>query len=394
MPKLTAKFVHEAAKPGRYHDGDAGLFLTIKPSGAKSYIQRLVIQGRRRDIGLGSTKWVTLTEARRAARANRDVARLGGDPLAEKTKPVPTFAAAVETVIALHAGAWVDNRSEVQWRASLRDYAMPRLGAKLVSEVTTADVLAVLTPIWSTKYETAKRVRNRIGAVMKWAIAEGHRQDNPAGDALGAVLPRVKRIVQHHTALPYAEVAAALDRVRQSDAFPGTKAAFEFLVLTAARTGEIRGATWDEIDREAAVWTIPAGRMKMKREHRVPLSAAALRVLDDAAQRPDGSGLVFSSSRAGDRGVSRRTLGALLTNLAIDSTVHGFRTSFRVWASEQTNAPHAVMELSLAHNVGSAVERAYARSDLLDKRRGLMEQWAQYLAGAGANVIPLRRASG
>ena len=181
MKQLTAKLVREVTEPGRYYDGDAGLFLLVKPSGRKSYVQRLTIRGRRHDIGLGSTRWTTLTEARAAAQANRKLARMGGDPLAARRTDVPTFADAIETVIAIHREGWKDaGKSEAQWRASLRDYAMPRLGRKRVDQITTADVMAVLLPIWHDKHETARRVRQRISTAMKWAVAQGYRTSRAA----------------------------------------------------------------------------------------------------------------------------------------------------------------------------------------------------------------------
>ena len=391
MGKLTAKHVREVVEPGRYYDGDAGLFLLVKPSGAKSYVQRLVILGRRQDLGLGSTKWVTLTEARSAAQENRKIARLGGDPLAGKRKPVPTFSEAAEAVIAIHAETWKGaGRGAAQWRASLRDYAVPRLGTMPVSKITTADVLAVLVPIWNTKRETAKRVRQRIGTVMKWAIAEGHREDNPAGEAIGAALPRAGKTVRHQRALAHAEVASALDKVRRSEERVAVKLAFEFLVLTAARSVEVRLARWDEIDLDASIWVVPADRMKTKREHRVPLSETAVRVLREAETVADGSGLVFPPAKG--RALSAATLSKLMLELGIDAVPHGFRSSFRDWCAEATNVEPAVAEAALAHTVRNQVEAAYNRTDLFEKRRALMERWARYLAGEGAAVVPLRRA--
>ena len=227
--------------------------------------------------------------ARDRALANARAIAEGRDPR-RRMQQVPTFVQANETVIAIHAESWKSERSESQWRASMRDYVLPRLARKRVDAVTTADVMAVLLPIWSTKRETARRVRQRIGAVMKWAVAQGYRDDNPAGDAISAALPKTAVRQQHMRALPHAEVGAALARVRDSGAYRGTMLAFEFLVLTAARSGEVRNARWEQIDRDGAVWTIPAERMKAGREHRVPLSPRALEVLDGAAELFDGAG--------------------------------------------------------------------------------------------------------
>ena len=221
MKQLTAKFVASVTESGKYHDGDAGLYLFVRERAgnvSKGFVQRLTIAGRRVDIGLGSTKWTTLTDARATAQANRRIARTGGDPR-QGAKPVPTFADGVEAVIEIQRGSWRNaGKSEAQWRASLRDYAIPRIGAKPVDAITTADVLAVLVPIWHDKHETARRVRQRIGKIMDWAVAEGHREDNPAGPALGAALPSNGHHRKHHRALPYSDVGAALAAVRASGA--------------------------------------------------------------------------------------------------------------------------------------------------------------------------------
>ncbi|MCY4514346.1 MAG: integrase arm-type DNA-binding domain-containing protein, partial [Candidatus Tectomicrobia bacterium] len=270
--KLTAVFVRNA-KPGMYYD-EHGLILRVMPTGSKQWVQRITIQGRRRDLGLGGYPIISLAEAREQAFNNRKLARAGGDPLALRQRPnVPTFAEAAETVIELHKDTWKNGgKSAAQWRSSLRDYVMPKLGKRRVDTITTADVMNVLMPIWTKKQETARRVRQRISAIMKWSVAQGHRQDNPAGDAISEALPKNGNSRKHQRALPYTEVASAIATVRQSGAGATTRLAFEFLVLTAARSGEVRLATWDEVDLEAATWTVPAERMKAKREHRVPLS--------------------------------------------------------------------------------------------------------------------------
>ena len=286
---------------------------------------------------------------------------------------VPTFAQADETVIAIPAKHWKSARTEGQWRASMRDYVLPRLARKRVDAVTTAEVMAVLPPIWSTKRVTAGRVRQRIGAVMKWAVAQGYRDDNPAGDAISAAVRK-----QHMRALPHAEVGATLARVKGSGAWRGTMLAFEFLVLTAARSGEVRNARWEQINRDGAVWTIPAERMKAGREHRVPLSPQALEVLDGAAELFDGAGLVFPSPTG--RVLNHAILTDLLHGLGIDAVAHGFRSSFRAWAAECTDAPREVCELALEHVNSDRVEAAYRRSDLFDRRRVLMDDWAAYVA--------------
>ena len=315
--------------------------------------------------------------ARDRALANARAIAEARDPR-RRMQRVPTFEKANEIVVAIHAKHWKSGRTEGQWRASMRDYVLPRLARKRVDAVTTADVMAVLLPIWSTKRVTAGRVRQRIGAVMKWAVAQGYRDDNPAGDAISAALPKAAVRQQHMRALPHAEVGGALARVRGSGAYPGAMLAFEFLVLAAARSGEVRNARWEQIDRDGAVWTIPAERMKAGREHRVPLSPRALEVLDGAAELFDGQGLVFPSPTG--RVLNHAALTNLLHGLGIDAVAHGFRSSFRDWAAECTDAPREVCELALAHVNSDRVEAAYRRSDLFDRRRVLMNDWAAYVA--------------
>ena len=260
--RLTAAGV-KAAPPGKHHD-DHGLFLFVKPTGARSWVQRLTIRGKRCDLGLGGYPLTTLAEARDMAFENRRTARRGGDPRAAKqARAVPTFAEAAETVIALYQPTWKSpTKTAGLWRKTLETYALPVIGAKSVADIDTADVLGVLSPIWTDKPETARKVRQRVGAVLKWAIAERHRTDDPTGDAISKALPRAPKSRTHHRALPYGDVAGAIEAVRGADALTSTKLAFEFLILTASRSGEARQARWDEVDLESATWTVPAERMK------------------------------------------------------------------------------------------------------------------------------------
>ena len=373
--RLSAAFVR-TAEPGFYCDGH-GLNLRVDPSGARQWVQRLVIRGRPRMLGLGGYPLVPLAEARNAAFANRQRARAGGDPRAEKRhgQGAPTVEEAAAEVLEQQRPGWRNAKHARDWPRSLRAYAFPRIGAMPVSAVTTADVLAVLTPIWHDKPETARRVRQRIGAVMKWAVAMGHRPDNPAGDALGQALGRQQAIVQHMRALPHGAVADALATVRASQASVTTKDAFEFLVLTAARSGEMRLATWDEMDLDAGVWTIPGARMKAKRDHRVPLSGRALAILHDARRRSDGTGLVFRSLRG--KPLSNTTLSKLIKELGLAAVPHGFRSSFRDWAAERTSTPREVVEAALAHTVqkphggGLCAQRSLRASAAPDGRLGI-----------------------
>ncbi len=380
--KLTAAFVRSVRQPGLYWD-EHGLVLRVKPSGYKQWIQRLFVHGKRRELGLGPVRLVTLAEARDAALANRKVARAGGDPRATPRRSVPTFEQAAAKVFAMHRPTWTD-RHAGQWMSTLHMYAFPGVGRKRVDRISSADVMGVLLPIWNEKHQTAKRVRQRISTVMRWAIAQGYRVDNPAGDAIGAALPKPPRIQKHYKALPYGEVAAAVEAVRRAEARVAVKLGIEFLVLTACRSGEVRGTRWEEIDMEAGEWTIPAERMKSRREHRVPLSARAREILAEAKAYAPRSEWVFPSARG--LVLSSFEFAGLLKALGIATVPHGFRSSFRDWAAERTDAPHAVMEAALAHAVRNRVEAAYARSDLFERRRVLMEQWAEYLAGRRAST--------
>ena len=383
--RLSARFVETIDQPGRYGDGrgSGGLSLRVKRTArghlAKSWGQRITLDGRPRNLGLGSWPHVSLAEARQKCILNL-VARQRGELVTGRKRTTPTFEEAVEKVIAVHRAGWKDgSRSEGDWRASLRDYAMPRFGGRPVNRINTADVMAVLLPIWNEKRETARRVRRRISAVMRWAVAQGYREDNPAGDAIGAALPKNEVRPRHHRALPYPKVAGAIATVRESGAYPTTVLAFEFLVLTACRSAEVRGAQWKEMDIQARVWRIPPERMKTNREHRVPLSSGALAVLREARSRADGSGLVFPSARG--RPLSQVAITRMVRDLDIRAVPHGFRSSFRDWAAERTDMPREVCELALAHVNRDRVEAAYRRSDLFERRRVLMEQWATFLAG-------------
>ena len=379
--RLSAAGIKKAP-PGKHYD-DHGLFLLVKPTGARSWVQRTTVRGKRRDIGLGAWPYVTLAEARHLAYENRRAARRGDDPLAaaKRARAVPTFREAAEAVIGLYGPTWKSpGKTAGLWRATLETYVHPVIGEKPVANIDTADVLGILSPIWASKPETARKVRQRIGAVMKWAIAERHRSDDPTGEAISKALPRAPART-HHRALPHAEVAAAVEAVRASDALIATRLAFEFLVLAAARSGEVRLAEWSEIDMDAAVWTVPAERMKAGREHRVPLSDRALAVLAEAREIADGSGLIFPSATG--RAMSDSTISKMIRELGIKAVPHGFRSSFRDWAGE-TGESREVAEAALAHRLPDRTEAAYARSDLFDRRRDVMNAWAAFLTDPDA----------
>ena len=379
--KLSATRVRALRDPGRYSDGD-GLHLFINRSGRKSWVQRITVDGRRRDIGLGGYPKVSLGQARKRASDNREEVGNGMDPVAEKRRPsVPTFSEAAYTVHEANRPRWRNGSHTRAWIQTLERHAFPKIGNKPIDAISRTDVLAVLTPIWSTKPETARRVRQRMRTIFRWAMANELIEANPAGEAIDGALPSMPKVKAHLRALPYQEVGSAMKTVDASQTSPASKLCLSFLVLTAARSGEARGATWDEIDLEDAAWTIPGSRMKAGIEHRVPLSDQAHDVLMHARQIEDGSGLCFPSPLRPGRILSDMTLTNILrkAGLADRATVHGFRTSFKTWTMEQTDTPWAVGEAALAHQLGGSVEQAYARSDLFHRRRTLMQRWADYL---------------
>lgn len=385
---LSAAFVRTVVEPGKYNDGQ-GLFLKVDKSGAKRWVQRIVIRGKRTEIGLGSASLVSLAEARESAIANRKLARAGGDPLQAKrtAQAILTFEQAARKVHKIHEPTWKNKKHAAQFISTLETYTFPRIGNLKVSEVTTADVLAVLQPIWLEKQETARRVRQRIGTVMKWAVANGWRQDNPA-EAIAQALPKQTKAQAHRKALPYDKVPAFLESLKASDAGDATKLALELLILTASRSGEVRLADWSEFDLEQGIWTRPASRMKAKKEHRVPLSPRALEVLSEARRLGTGEGLVFPGVKHG-KPLSDMTLSKMVKALGYDVDVHGFRTSFKTWTQERTNTPRDVSEAALAHVVKDKAEAAYARSDFFEKRRKLMESWAAHATEQRGQVVKL-----
>ncbi len=378
--RLTAATIRALTKVGMHADGH-GLYLKVDASGAKRWVQRIVVNGKRRDIGLGSASLVSLVEARETALQHRKAARAGEDPLAAKklSQAILTFKEAAEAVHALNKPTWRNEKHGDQWLNTLDKFAFPFIGNKRVSTITSADILHVLSPIWNTHPETARRVKQRIGTVMKWTMAKGWRTDNPA-DAVAQGLSKHDRSkVQHRKALPYDKVADAIEIVRSSDAGMVTKLAFEFLVLTATRSVETREARWSEVDLDKKVWTIPASRMKAKKEHRVPLTERSLAILNAAAPfKQAKSDLIFPGMKE-DRPLSDMTLSKLMKELEIPAVPHGFRSSFRDWAGEATAHPREVIELAMAHRIKDKAEAAYARSDLFDKRRALMDDWGKYI---------------
>jgi integrase len=398
---LTAKRVERTTKPGRYRDGLVkGLLLQISASDAtddrpatlrKSWVLRFELHGRERMMGLGSAADFSLKEARERARSARQLLADGIDPLATKRATLAAAKAAAAKVLSFreaaqryfdqHEAEWSNAVHRDQFLSSLRTYAFPFIGTTDVAVIDTSDVLRVLQPIWLTKTTTASRVRNRIESVLDWAVVSNHRPrgDNPARwrGHLDQVLAKPAKVApkQHHAALPYAELPAFLMDLRQrEDVAAG---ALEFTILTAGRTREIIGAKWSEIDLDnAMMWVVPAARMKMKHEHRVPLSPAAVALLR-VLPREDGNDFVFVGPHAG-LGLGGMSMSRLLHRMGHRETVHGFRSSFSDWAHEETSHANHTIEISLAHKVGTEVEQAYRRKDMFAKRVKLMADWSRY----------------
>ena len=377
---LTAAFVRTVNKPGRYGDGRGGYGLSLLVRAtrngrlSKTWSQRLYINGKAAMVGLGSYPIVTLAEARAKCVENRRAAEQGRDL---RSPDAPTVAEALERVIETREQRWRNPRTAKAWRSSVHNHAAAILDRR-VDQVSTADILVVLNPVWTAKPELGRKLRQRLSMAFKWAVSANHIATNPAGDALSGVLPRHTGNGGHFDSLPASEVPAALCTIDASAAFWSTKAAIRMLALTATRSGEVRGMRWDEID--GSVWTIPGARTKTAKPQRVPLSSAALALLEQARSLSDGSGYVFPSPRGHQTTVE--ALSKLCRDRGLAMTPHGLRSSFRSWCAEQ-NITREVAEMSLGHTV-RGVEGAYQRSDLLDARAEVMEQWGQYLSGKGA----------
>jgi integrase len=399
MGRLTIHKVKSLSHPGKYGDGN-NLLLVIKQSGAKFWLFRYAREGREHALGLGPVRDVDLHEAREKAADARKLLRAGRDPIAEKRTArvasvgARTFAEVARDFHASHSSEWRNAKHRAQWLSSLENYVFPKIGSAPVAAIDTAAILAVLKPIWETKYATARRVSNRIEKVLDVAKARRLRSgENPArwDGLLEHLLPsRPATEKKHLAALPWREMPNFMIRLRapSSDTLNIDALALEFLILTVARTNEVRFATWDEIDSAAGVWTVPAGRMKGGKEHRVPLSPRAIELL---ASLPRDNGNFLFPGATVDTPISHMVMLRVLKRLGVKSTVHGFRSSFRDWAGEATAFPRDLIEQALAHSIG-AVEKAYRRGDLLDKRRKLMEAWVGYLsAPSEKNVVPYGR---
>ncbi|GGK28199.1 tyrosine-type recombinase/integrase [Salinarimonas ramus] len=388
--KLSARAVATLAKPGRHSDG-GGLYLNVTPTGARSWVFMWKVAGKRREMGLGPLRDVPLAKARELAADARRMVRDGADPLAAREPPkVMTFGEAADALITSMSASWRNAKHRAQWEMTLRDYCAP-MRTKPVDEVGTDDVLAVLQPIWQSKAETASRLRGRIERVLDYAKARGLRTgENPARwrGHLDAILPRPKKLTRgHHRAMPFDDVPAFMSRLR--DRVGVSARALEFLVLTAARSGEVLGMRWSEVDFDAAVWSVPAERMKGGRAHRVPLTDRAVDILVELNKAAVGE-YVFPGMKL-NRPLSVMALEMVLRRMKVDFTVHGFRSAFRDWAGERTPFPREIAEAALAHLVGDEVERAYRRGDALEKRRALMTAWSDFVERRSASVVELLR---
>lgn len=389
MAKLNAVQVRALSEPGRYAVGE-GLIVNVRPGGSKSWLYRLQAGGKRREYGLGSLRDISLAEAREAAAAIRKQARTGLDPLEERRKArqrVPTFREAALAVHGEHKRGWKNAKHQAQWLATLETYAFPKIGDKTVDRIESGHVRDVLGPIWLDKPETARRVRQRIGTVLDYAVGKNWRAHPLAMGSVTRALPRQPRKEGRFEAMPFAQVPGFLETLHSR--FSMGRLALEALILTAARSGEARGARWCELDLEAATWTIPAERMKAGRAHVVPLSPAALVVFKRAqALRLEGEELVFPGTRRG-KALSDMTLLKVLRDAGLEVTVHGFRSAFRDWTAERTSIPGEVAEAALAHSIRNQVEAAYRRTNYLEKRTELMERWGAFCTGEAGKVVRL-----
>lgn len=386
MGKLTATSAKALTAPGRYSDGD-GLELLIGRTGAKSWVVRVQKDGKRRDIGAGSFKKVSLADARKRAEKIRSQIEAGIDPVAErrKDKGIPTFRSAAASVHAEQKKGWKNGKHSDQWINTLTTYAFPAFGDVSVAKIDAAAVRDVLAAIWLAKPETGRRLRQRIRTVIDWSVGKGYREATLAWPVIDKALPKQRDKAKHHAAMPYADLPAFLTELRSKETMG--RLALEALILTACRSGEVRGALWPEIDLEARLWTIPAERMKAGQEHVIPLSDAAVALFERMkAHRRENSDLVFPGTSKG-KALSDMTLTKCLRDMGKSVTAHGFRSTFADWINEQTSYPREVREAALAHVNQNKTEAAYSRTAYLEKRRPMMAAWADYCMGSMSGKV-------
>lgn len=390
---LTAMKVRQTTSPGRYADGN-GLYLVVDPSGAKRWLLRTVVMGRRRDIGLGGLSIISLAEAREKAIEYRRLARDGGDPLAlrrAQQQVVPTFEKAAEAAHKAMKVGFANAKHADQWINTIKQYANPHIGDRRIDDISTADILKVLAPIWLTKSETALRLKQRLHKVFEHAKASGQRTGENPVSGVTSGLPKQSSGDAHHAALPFADLPDFMVKLRTAGESHSSRLALELLILTGTRTSEVLLATWEEFDLTNAVWTIPADRMKAKRVHRIPLTPRCVEILRLARQYAAGGPLVFPGQKKG-RPFSNVVFLKLLERMKVGVTAHGFRSTFSDWAAETTHYPREVVEMALAHTIKNKVEAAYRRGDLLDKRIPLMDDWSAYALSevAASSIRPAR----
>ena len=387
--KLTAMTVKKLSKPGKYADGN-NLYLQIDISGARRWILRLTVGHRRRDMGLGSTMIVSLEEARQLARLYRGIAKSGGDPFLERQKErgfKVTFAYCAQKVHELNKPTWKNEKFALQWYSSLENHVLPKIGKLPISQITSSDILNVLSPIWNTRTDTARKLKQRIRLIIKWARAKGFFQGDDPVELAEQALPRKKRSDNHHKSLSYKDVPDLIVKIKESKISLPTQLAIQFTILSACRTSEVLRASWDEIDMQNLIWTIPAKRMKTGKIHEVPISSGMKDILKDAKDKIGSPDYIFSSDQSGKE-LSNNTLRlAVQKRLGVDTTIHGMRSSFKDWASETTNFANEVSEMALAHVIPNKTEAAYRRGNLMDKRRHLMQIWSDFINNNQSKVI-------
>ena len=389
--ELTALKIKKLTIPGRYADGN-NLYLEVDKSGARRWTLRVTILGRRRDMGLGGISTVSLEEARELAYQYRKIARSGGDPILERQKNrglQTTLIYCTKKVHEINLPTWKNEKFAKQWLSSLEHHVFPTIGKLPISQVTSADILRVLTPIWNTKGDTAKKIKQRLRMIIKWARAQGYFQGDDPVELAEQALPKQLKSDDHHKSLEFEKLPEMITNLRKSKISLPTKLALEFTILSACRTSEVLNAKWEEIDLTKLIWSIPSERMKGGKVHQVPLTDRMTVILNDCKKLKTNNDLLFPSEINGEA-LSNNTMRlALKKRLKVDATVHGMRSSFKDWASETTNFANEVSEMALAHKISNKTELAYRRRTLIEKRRHLMQKWSDYLNNKEGEVIEL-----
>jgi len=389
--ELTTLKVRKLDIPGRYADGN-NLYLEIDKSGARRWILRVTVLGRRRDMGLGGVSTVSLEEARELAYKYKKIARSDGDPILERQKNKglqTTLVYCAKKVHQINLPTWKNQKFAKQWFSSLEHHVFPTIGKLPISQVTSADILRVLTPIWNTKADTAKKIKQRLRMIIKWARAQGYFQGDDPVELAEQALPKQLKSDDHHKSLEFEKLPEMISNLRKSKISLPTKLALEFTILSACRTNEVLNAKWEEIDLTKLLWSIPSERMKGGKVHQVPLTDRMTVILNDCKKLKTNNDLLFPSEINGEA-LSNNTMRlALKKRLKVDATVHGMRSSFKDWASETTNFANEVSEMALAHTISNKTELAYRRRTLIEKRRQLMQKWSDYLNNKEGEVIEL-----